>query len=414
MNNVIRLAIVDPVDDSRDKLKTKLLGIERIWLEAECSRYEFFADVVNQTEPEMALVALDKNPDQAVRLIAELQEKCPKCSVVALSGSNDGNLILKAIRAGAREFLTQPVQIEDLLVALDRIREQFHGGSSSSSSGSMVITIAGATGGVGSTSVAVNLACYLARDPSRSVAVVDLDLTLGDADVLLDTIPEYTLVDVAQNAARLDFTLLKKSLTKHSSGVFLLPRPTNLHDVDLVTPEDLQRVLGLLKATFTHLVIDTSKSFSPLDRVALDAATHVLLISQLDLPCLRNVVRLMSSFREIDNLEQKVKILVNRAGLNQGQISLKKAQETLGREIFWQLPNDYQSMVAARNNGVPLMESCPKSPLAQSMDLLAQMLVGGGDKASAPQAGKGSLSRLFGGILSKKDAPPAPAKPAAR
>ena len=88
------------------------------------------------------------------------------------------------------------------------------------------------------------------------MALVDLDLCLGDADVFLDTIPDYTLVDVAQNVTRLDFTLLKRSLTKHSSGLYLLPRPVQLEDVPLITPEDLQRVIGLLKATFTHVMLD--------------------------------------------------------------------------------------------------------------------------------------------------------------
>ena len=90
--------------------------------------------------------------------------------------------------------------------------------------------------------------------------------------------------------------------------------------------------------------------------VALQAANDVILVSQLDLPCLRNVVRLMMSFEEVEGLKDKVKIVINRAGLETGQISLKKAQETMGREIFWQIPNDYRTMVEVRNNGVPLIE----------------------------------------------------------
>ncbi len=177
----------------------------------------------------------------------------------------------------------------------------------------------GSIGGVGTTSLAVNLGCILARDVRNSVALVDLDLCLGDADVFLDTIPDYTLVDVAQNVTRLDFSLLKRSLTKHSSGLYLLPRPVQLEDVALVTPEDLQRVIGLLKATFTHLVLDLSKSYGPLDMVALEMATQILLVTQLDLPCLRNVVRLMMSFDDMEGLAEKVKIVVNRAGLDTGR-----------------------------------------------------------------------------------------------
>jgi pilus assembly protein CpaE len=382
MTNVLRLAVVDPSDTTRESLKNKLLGLDTVWLEAECSRYEFFADVVAQTHPDIGVVSLDSDPDKGIRLVAQLHESAPDCAILVVSSSTEGNLILRAMRAGAKEFLNHPVRIEDLVHALGRIGERRFGKGDSKNRASSVIAVAGATGGVGSTSLAVNLGCALAADPKNSVCVVDLDLALGDADVLLDTIPDYTLVDVAQNVTRLDFSLLKRSLTKHASGLFLLPRPVQLEDAAHITPDDLQRVIGLLKATFSHLIIDLSKSYNALDRVALDMATHVLLVTQLDLPCLRNVVRLLMSFGEINGLKDKVKIVVNRVGLD-NQISLKKAQETIGREIFWQLPNDYRAMVEVRNNGVPLLEQAPKSPLTQAIVHLGGALTADGKPAEA-------------------------------
>jgi pilus assembly protein CpaE len=373
MTNVLRLAIVDPSDSARDALKTTLLGLDMVWLEAECSRYEFFADVVGQTHPDIGVVALDSDPDKALKLVEQLALASPDCSVLVISGSTDGTLILRAMRAGAKEFLPKPVRIEDLLAALERISDRRNGRGDAKKAGSAVIALAGATGGVGTTSIAVNLGCALAQDPKNTVALVDLDLSLGDADVFLDTIPDYTLVDVAQNVTRLDFTLLKRSLTKHSSGLFLLPRPVQLEDSKLITPDDMQRVFGLLKATFTHLILDLSKAYSAIDLVAMEAASHILMITQLDLPCLRNVVRLMMAFNE-HGLKDKVRVIVNRAGLDNGQISLKKAQETIGREIFWQLPNDYRTMVEVRNNGVPLVEQAPKAVITQSILQMAQAL----------------------------------------
>lgn len=397
MSNVLRLAIVDPSDSSRDALKSLLLGMDMIWLEAECSRYEFFADVVAQTNPDIGLVAIDEDPEKALQLVAQLAEPESECSVLVVSSSNDGNLILRAIRAGAKEFLTQPLRIEDLLAALGRINERRFGrGEGGRPRGSRIIAVAGSVGGVGSTSLAVNLGCTLAAEENNSVALIDLDLCLGDADVFLDTIPDYTLVDVAQNVTRLDFTLLKRSLTKHASGLYLLPRPVQLEDVGLISAEDLQRVIGLLKATFTHLVLDLSKSYSAIDLIALQTADHVLLLTQLDLPCLRNVVRLMASFAEMEGMADKVKILVNRVGLEAGQITLKKAEETIGKEIFWQLPNDYRTMVEVRNNGVPLIEQAPKAAITQSIVALAEAL-GSDEKVEAPEiCGKRSvLGRLF-------------------
>ena len=394
MSNVLRLAIVDPNDGGRDALKKILLGLDMVWLEAECSRYEFFADVVAQTHPDIGLVAIDKDPDKALQLVEQLTAASPQCSVLVVSGSTDGSLILRAMRAGAKEFLPKPVKIEELVACLERIREQRFGKGDQKTRGSTVIAVAGATGGVGTTSVAVNLGCVLAQDTRNSVALVDLDLALGDADVFLDAIPDYTLVDVAQNVTRLDFSLLKRSLTKHSSGLFLLPRPVQLEDAKLITADDLQRVMGLLKATFTHLIVDLSKSYAALDMVALQMANQILMVTQLDLPCLRNLVRMMMSFGEIEGMKEKVKIVVNRAGLNSGQISLKKAEETIGAKIYWQLPNDYRTMVEVRNNGVPLIEQAPKAPITQSVLQLAEALLGSpAAEDAAEPAGKSGGSR---------------------
>ena len=395
MSNVLRLAIVDPNDSHRESLKSMLLGMDVIWLEAECSRYEFFADVVAQTNPDIGLVAIDNDPQKALELVGRLGAASPDCAVLVVSSSNDGSLILQALRAGAKEFITQPVRIEDLLAALGRIGERRAGRGDNRSRGNQVIAVAGAIGGVGTTSLAVNLGCILAKNPQNSVALVDLDLCLGDADVFLDTIPDYTLVDVAQNVTRLDFTLLKRSLTKHSSGMYLLPRPVQLEDMALITPDDLQRVIGLLKATFTHLVLDLSKGYTAIDLIALEMADQILLTTQLDLPCLRNVVRLMMSFGNMDDLADKVKIVVNRVGLDGGQITLKKAEETIGKEIFWQLPNDYRTMIEARNNGVPLIDSAPKTAVTQSLIALTKALDGGAESDDEESDGKKSIGGLL-------------------
>jgi pilus assembly protein CpaE len=411
MSNVLRLAIVDPADSSRGMLKNMLLGMDFVWLEAECSRYEFFADVVAQTNPDIGIIHLDSDREKGLKLVEQLHSSHPKCTILVVSSSTDGQLILQAMRTGAKEFLTAPVRVEDLVAALERVGQRTHMGGGGVKRNTNVLAICGATGGVGSTSLAVNLGCALAGNENNSVVLVDLDLSLGDADVFLDTIPDYTLVDVAQNISRLDFQLLKRSLTKHSSGLYLLPRPVQLSDGPLIKGEDLQRVIGLLKASFTHVLFDLSKSYSPVDLTALKLANHVLLVMQLDLPCLRNVVRLMMSFEEVEGLKEKVRIIVNRVGLDAGAISTKKAQETMGREIFWQIPNDYRVMAEVRNNGVPLVEHSPTAKVTQSIVALGDALNQGGaekpeDGSVAAAAGAAGLSRWLnfwpGGPKAKK------------
>ncbi len=374
MSTVLRLAIVDPNDGSRDMLKSMLMSMDMVWLEAECSRYEFFLDVIRETTPDIGLVALDSNTTSSIELVRKVALEFPDTILLVTSTRADGQLILSSMRAGAKEFLTLPITSEELGAALERVGTSKFGTGDTKNRSCEVISVAGATGGVGSTSVAVNLGCILAAQPGNSVALVDLDLALGDADVFLDSIPDYTLADVSQNVARLDIQLLKRSLTKHSSGLYLLPRPVELQDAQVITAEGMNKVIGLLKASFTHLIIDLSKTYSNIDMAALQQSNHVILITQLDLPCLRNVVRLLMSFDEVDDLKDKIHIVVNRAGLDTGQISLKKAKETIGREIFMQLPNDYRTMVEVRNNGVPLITQAPKAAITQALrELLAKL-----------------------------------------
>lgn len=377
MNAVTRMALVDPSSNSRTQLKNMVLGVDSVWLEAECSQYEFFTDVVMQTQPDIALISLDSDPEAGLELIAKLTQEVPSCGVFVVSSAQEGSLILQAMRNGAKEFLQYPLSMDDFLAALSRVKVKSSGESGDGKvRSSQVISIAGVAGGVGCTSLAINLACILAQDEKNSVAMIDLDLALGDADVWLDIIPEYTIQDVSENVSRLDYSLLKRSLTKHDSGAFLLPRPVQMEAETLIHPEEFRRIIALMKATFSHLVIDVSKSYTPLDIAAMELSDSILLVTQLDLPCLRNVVRTTQFFDQNEKMASKVKVVVNRLGLNDSQISLNKALETIGREIYWQVPNDYSTMVESRNNGVPLILEAPRAKLTKTLQQLADSVSG--------------------------------------
>ena len=401
MKSVLRLATVDPDERSRNSLKTMLLGVDTVWLEAECSRYEFFMDVVRQTQPDIALVNIDSNHARAIQLVGEVSRSVTNCAVLVVSSSTEGSLILQAMRNGAREFLNMPLLLDDFIAALDRIRVSM-GGTSGEGAGRVgqIISIAGVGGGVGSTALVVNAAASLAQDPGNSPVIIDLDLTLGDADVWLDIIPEYTIRDVADNISRLDYGLLKRSLTRHDCGAYLLPRPVELETGDAMKPDDLRRILALLKATFSHLIIDVSKSFGKLDLSAMEVSDKVLLVTQLDLSCLRNVVRITQFLDNFPAIKEKVEIIVNRMGLEDADISLTKALETIGRSVFWQLPNDYATMVGARNNGAPLCQFAPKARLTRSInDMVRQLSSGepGPKKEDEAPKKKSGLFGLFAG-----------------
>jgi pilus assembly protein CpaE len=395
MADLQRIAIVDPSDITREELRNVLLGMESIWLEAECSRYEFFYDVIHQSLPDVVMISLDSDQNKALSLIKQLTQDVPELPILAISARGDGQAILQALRCGAREFITAPVVLEELMKALHRLHRDNPGRATApgeqaqaSRVESQVIAVLGSRGGVGCTSIAVNLGATLAQDPNNSVALIDLDLALGDADVALDLVPDYTLADVVMSIDRLDMQFLKRSLSKHSSGVSLLPHPVQMDDAELIREDHLQRVIGLLKASYTHLILDLSKSFSPNDKAAMRMSDTILFVAQLELSSLRNVVRMMQSLNNDESLAGKVQIVLNRVGTD-NDIPVQKAEETIGQAIFYQIPNDPRAVTDSRNEGVPLIQAAPKSKAQQAMVGLAQALTGKDLAAPAKEKSRG-------------------------
>ncbi len=390
MRDVQRIAIVDPSDTTREALRNVLLGMESVWLEAECARYEFFLEVISQSTPDVAVVSLDSDQAKAFQLISQLANDRPDVPILAISARGDGQAILQALRNGAREFLTVPVELEELLKALSRLQRSRPNADKGTNGEvpvkveSLVIAVLGSRGGVGCTSLAVNLGATLAQEPHHNAALIDLDLALGDADVALDLMADYTLADVALNIDRLDLQFLRRSLCKHGSGLSLLPHPVQMEDAGLIREDHLQRVIGLLRASYTHLVLDLSKSFSPTDVTALRMADIILLVAQLDLTSLRNVVRMLATLATDEALDKKVKIVLNRVG-SDTDISLKKAEETIGKPIYWQIPNEPKPLIESRNHGMPLLSYAPKCKFQQSIAGLSQILCGKEQPAAANQ-----------------------------
>ncbi len=386
-----RVAIVDPSESSRESLRTLLLGVDFVWLEAECARYEYFFDVIQQQEtmPDLAIVALDADKNKALHMIGELSSKYPKLPILTIS--HDHQALLQSLQRGAKYFLTHPVGLEDMLAALRRALGESSGalGEQPSLGGGMnrpqrapqIVAVLGSRGGVGTTSISVNLAATLSTDPDNTVALVDLDLALGDADIAMEVtgMDNISIADLARNIERLDMSFLRRALVRHEgTGLSILRHPMEIQEIGVLHEGHIERILNLLKMSYSHLILDLSKSLRPTDMMALRMADTILLTAQLELSSLRNVVRLIHLLGSEDNLAEKVRIVINRVGSDTVEegISMKKAEEVIGKPIFWQIPNDPKALIAARVAGEPLIRHNPKSRVHQAIVGLAQALAG--------------------------------------
>jgi pilus assembly protein CpaE len=391
-----RIAIVDPNEASRESLRTMLLGVDFVWLEAECARYEYFFDVIQQSSPDLVIVALDGDKQRALGMVGQLATDHPRLPILTVSA--DSQALLQSLQRGARHFLTQPVTLEDLVGALRRSLSELPqatdrpGGSiQAPKAAGQIISVLGSRGGVGCTSIAVNLAATLASHPDNQVALIDLDLAMGDADIAIE-LPgndNLSMGDLARNIERLDMNYLKRALVKHpETGLSVLRHPLEIHEIGGIHEGHVERILNLLKISYTHLILDLSKALLPTDLMALRMSTLVLLIAQLELSSLRNVVRLIHSLSPEGDLGDKLRVVVNRAGseILEDGITVKKAEEVIGKPIFWQIPNEAKAMIGSRVNGQPLVKFAPRSKVQQSFQGLVQTLTGKAPVADA--AGK--------------------------
>ncbi len=383
-----RVAIVDPNESTRESLRTLLLGVDFVWLEAECARYEYFFEVIQASMPDLVIVTLDADKNKALQMIGHLSVEYPKLPILTIS--HDHQALLQSLQKGAKYFLTHPVGLEDMLNALRRALGEnggndsptLGGASSARQSGSSsMIAVLGSRGGVGTTTLAVNMAATLAADPTHLAALIDLDLALGDADIALEVegLENISIADLARNIERLDMNFLRRAMAKHEgTGLAILRHPLEIAEVGAIHEQHVERILNLLKISYTHLVLDLSKCLLPTDLMALRMADAIILVAQLELSSLRNVVRIIHCLSGEENLADKIRVVINRQGADSVEegISSKKAEEVIGKPIFWQVPNDTKSVIGARVAGHPLVKHAPKSRVQQSIYGLTQALYG--------------------------------------
>jgi pilus assembly protein CpaE len=394
MKDVIRVVLIDPNEESRGAFRRLLGGMSAIWLTEVFTSYQNIGGRVKEMGAHLTIVALDHNSNQAIELIQGLSHADPNAVILPASQTSDSALILRAIRAGAREFLTLPTEPPVLLETINRVLRGRIDSQESREDAPKIITVTGAAGGIGCTTIAVNLATSLAANKKQEVLLLDLDLLFGSIDAFLDIIPDHTLTNVIQNFERLDLMLLKRSMTRHGSGLFVLPHPIELEDASRIDPETFGRLLGLLKAAFNTVVIDASKSLQSCDLIAYEMSDVILVVTQLEVVVLRNTTRLITLFRQAERFVERVKLVANRVGSYETEVGVQKAEATLRMPISWQIPNAHKPFQVARIKGVPFSEVAQGSrPHQVFLEIARSLRPVSQDEPAKPR--KGFFAALF-------------------
>jgi len=304
--------------------------------------------------------------------IKHILSKFPRTSVFVTSAEKSSDMILSTMRAGAVEYLLEPVELADLAEALQKVGRLWVTTSAESSQAGKIISVYNPIGGMGTTTVAVNLAATIAAGGGK-VALVDLNLYSGDVSSFLDVNPAYTLSSVTSNVARLDASFLMSVMTKHASGVYVLTEPLEVDEALDITPDQIVRVLALLKGVFSHVVIDTGGSIAGCNETIFESSDHILFNTVLSLPSLKNAKRYLTALEKKGLHKEKVKLVVNRY-LSRADIQIADAEKVLDHKVFITIPNEYKDVIASINKGTPIVSMDPRSPVSKAIVRLYELL----------------------------------------
>jgi pilus assembly protein CpaE len=338
---------------------------------------------------DMLLLELDEfRPQKTFDHVRELLGSSPDLEVFLTASRTDPQVLLEAFRVGVKEFLPQPLTLKDVEPALARFEGRLSGRASSAETQSgRVVSVIGARGGVGVSTVATNLATSVQQAQQReSVALVDLDMHGGDLGLFLDLHPSQGLKHLSKDISRLDETIVRSSLVKHSSGLHLLASGYEGFDEIEPTAGSTMRVIGLLRSMHRHVFVDCGHALEPAVKEALDCSDQVIVVTTLSLPAIRRTKRLLEALATVQYQAGKLLVVVNRYTNDQKDL-VSETENMLGLRMAGLIPNDYGTASEALDHGKPLTIMASRTTIGQWYLRGTDQLIG--DKAAANGAAAG-------------------------
>jgi pilus assembly protein CpaE len=346
---------------------------------------------------DMLLLELDElRPQQTFGHIRELLNTSPNLEVFLTASRTDPQILLEAFRLGVKEFLPQPLTRQEVEPALARFEERFIGRTAEGDTeAGRVVCVIGARGGVGASTVATNLAMSVQQARQReSVALVDLDMHGGDLGLFLDLHASQGLKHLSKDISRLDETIVRSSLSQHSSGLHLLASGYDGFDEAAPTTGSTMRVIGLLRSMHRHVLVDCGHVLEQAVKEALDCSDQILVVTTLSLPTIRRTKRLLEAFGTAQYPTGKVGVVVNRYVNDQKEL-LKETEEMLGVRMAGLIPNDYGTASEAINHGKPLTIMAARTAIGQWYLKGTDQLIGDKAAVNGAAAGKDSSKKTW-------------------
>jgi pilus assembly protein CpaE len=332
---------------------------------------QVYAEILNLRPNVVVITMSAANSEQALKLIERLSVESPQTAIISAARNASPDLILRSMRAGAREFLRLPVINEEFKTVLDRTAEFCAGQKIAPKKKGRMIAVFSSKGGCGTSFIATNIAAAL----NAPTVLVDLNLQAGDLPLFLGVDPKYSIADMVENRARMDDTLLASYITPHSSKLSLLAAPREADSADDIEPEHVFEALERLRESYDYVVLDPQHTFDAITLAALDQSDDIVLVLTLDIPAIRSAQRALEIFDRLGYPRKKVRIIVNRWS-KQIDLDLQQVERFLKEKVTGFVASDYQTAVTSINLGQPLVQSEPTSKITVEIKRITTAITG--------------------------------------
>jgi pilus assembly protein CpaE len=417
MSQNISVLIVDDLPETRENVR-KLLQFEpEIEVIGQAGTGEQAIEMAQESKPDIILMDINMPGIDGIGASQTISELVPHSQIIIMSVQSDADYLRRAMLAGARDFLTKPFGGDELITAIRRVHEKRPtitapkggraatpvdgqtGGEPLPDEGE-IITVFSPKGGSGCTTISINLAVALADQGYRTV-LVDGSLQFGDVAVMLNLKSVTTLVDVIERIKEMDADFISSVVQVHKSGLHVLLAPPRPEMADVVTDEHMKTVLELLREIYDFVVVDTSSALNDIALTILDTSDRILLVTQQNLPSLKNISRFFDLSNSLEYSPQKVWMVVNRATSKQG-ISVKDIENTLKRPVMVTIPANDLVCNAASNEGVPVVSGPgKKQPVGLALLKLAERIAQESKKKADDSAVQQETKGLFGWLFKR-------------
>jgi pilus assembly protein CpaE len=375
----INVLLISKLESNIAAMRSKI-DDEAIAVVGESSGGSAALEYIENLSPDIIIMTLGAGDTDVLNLTERIILHRPRSYVILLAEYLDVDILQNALKAGAHNVIQFPKSAKDFgeyiksVYHNENTRIQSLNGKQNLSWMSRVITVFGAKGGLGKTTLATNIAVMLAEH-RKKVALIDLDLQFGDVHIFLDIEPTDTIAELVQEFSSPNIDLIRSYMTVHSSGVHVLCAPKSPEYAELISPEKVQSILSLLRTYYDYVIIDTPPIFNDVTITAIEASTTVLFITGLDISILKNSKLSLSLLESLQQTD-KIKLIVNRA-VSVSSITLNDVKKLIDCPIWAKIPNDYKVAVTALNRGVPFVTGAPKSELSRSVSMVAELLLDG-------------------------------------